>query len=93
MKITIEGTREEIRKLCPNFSDLISVKMSIGNMKSEFRPTKMNIWDEDVNGQSSLILQQVIPFKTEEEIEAEWVVKIAEESLKKAKQALEAIRK
>ena len=93
MKITIEGTREEIQKLCPSFSDLISVKMSIGNMKSEFRPTKMDIWDEDVNGQSSLILQQIIPFKTEEEIEAEWVVKIAEESLNKAKQALEAIRK
>lgn len=93
MKITIEGTREEIQKLCPSFSDLISVKMSIGNMKSEFRPIKMNIWDEDSSGKSSLILQQLVPFKTEEEIEAEWVVKIAEESLNKAKQALEAIRK
>jgi len=93
VKITIEGTREEIQKLCPSFSDLISVKMSIGNMKSEFRPIKMNIWDEDSSGKSSLILQQLVPFKTEEEIEAEWVVKIAEESLNKAKQALEAIRK
>lgn len=93
MKITIEGTREEIRKVCPNFRELFSIKINIGDVESSFRPTKMTLWDEDTDYRSSLVLEQIVSFKTSEEIAAEQAVKAAEESLKKAKEALEAVKK
>lgn len=91
MRVIIEGTNKEIRDLCP---DLTQTTLKMFGKEGRFAPVIIDICDHDSHLPSSrIVLLEVREFKTPQEIKAEEAVKAAEESLKKAREALEAVKK
>lgn len=99
MRITIDCTDQEAYDLLPEgiFSqrDLV---ITVGGKTRRFAPISLE------EGRSygpfsaytrnmTLVLEEMVTIKTKQEIKAEEAVKAAEESLKKAREALEAVKK
>jgi hypothetical protein len=95
MKITIECNNDEVRQLLPNgWQRDTRLNLVLAGKERAFFPESIehlgSTFGESV---SRLYLEEIVEIKTKQQIKAEEAVKAAEESLKKAKEALEAIRK
>ena len=95
MKITIECNNDEVRELLPNgWKRDTRLNLVLAGKERVFFPQSIehsgSLFGESVN---HLYLEEVVEIKTKQQIKAEEAVKAAEESLKKAKEALEAVRK
>ena len=94
MKIYIHGSSKEIREMCPDMHKLFQTTIRLFGKDREFVPQLVNIQEgDDYTFRSSMVLQELVQVKTPQEIKAEEAVKAAEESLKKAREALEAVKK
>lgn len=97
MRITIDCTDQEAYGLLPD--GLFSQKelhMVVAGKPRRFVPVTLDhhLGTFDVYCRNvTLVLEEMVTIKTKQEIKAEEAVKAAEESLKKAREALEAVKK
>lgn len=90
MKITIEGSDQEIREVMPDgWLPGLKVSVVVAGKVREFFPVRLKGYRDG----NILDLVETVPIKTKQKIKAEEAVKAAEESLKKAREALEVIER